>query len=285
MKGKFAFCKKRETPSEEKLPLQPIPQNTQPFRPQNKKLSKKVIVFSVLGISLFWAFFIIVIPNGPELYYDNIVSSIKNERYIDAQERINKFLIEYPDSEYVDEVKGYLSIVIIEVGKIKVAEEAEKLSRKEAVEKEGIEKTQAEIFETTKNENTSSQSLNAGDITDTTKVIETTTLTGNAVSLIEIIWVGSTGLSDDLKEELPINGKRFIRFTVEPHTVTEDDFEIVIDNKDIADISIAYVAFFPDLVLQVNIIGKEYGTTKFYVRSLNSNVVSETITVVVRKWN
>lgn len=56
--------------------------------------------------------------------------------YVSAQKQINEYLIDYPDSEYIDEVKALLPKVNTEAEKIKVAEaEAKALAEKEKADK------------------------------------------------------------------------------------------------------------------------------------------------------
>ena len=117
---------------------------------KNNKLSKKnktiiivaIVVFSVL-VSLVGS---ISDANTKKANYEAIIASVDNEQYEEAQDLIEDFLRQYPDSEYSSEINAKKEIVEAELLKIendkKAKEEQEKLNEEE---KENAQKANVSV--------------------------------------------------------------------------------------------------------------------------------------------
>ncbi len=104
---------------------------------RNKKLSKKAKTILIVVIAVFTLIVGIVgsisSAQAEKADYEAIVASIEDKNYEDAQEMIEDFLRNYPDSEYLSEINTHKETVDAEILKIeedrKAKEEQEKLEK------------------------------------------------------------------------------------------------------------------------------------------------------------
>lgn len=117
---------------------------------KNKKTSQKTKIILIVAIVIFCVFVGIVgsiSESNEEANYEAIVTSVEDGNYEEAQDMIEDFISQYPDSEYLVEINAKKELVDAEVLKIenekKEKEEQEKLEKeKEKLNKENMENAQ-----------------------------------------------------------------------------------------------------------------------------------------------
>lgn len=118
---------------------------------KNKKIPQKTKIIMIVTIIILFVFVGIVgsisESNEEKVDFELIVASVENGNYEKAQDMIEDFIRQYPESEYSNEINSKKELVDAEILKIenekKVKEEQEKLEKeKEKLKKEKKENAQ-----------------------------------------------------------------------------------------------------------------------------------------------